>query len=81
MGEVVKWHKQQAEVKAIQSAGGLEALKAQWLAEATGQPAVQSNGMPNLTRRLHWHVAGLVQVLQTHLRMEMLSTPCSNNRK
>lgn len=44
MGEVVKWHKQQAEVKAIQSAGGLEALKAQWLAEATGQPAVQSNG-------------------------------------
>lgn len=46
--EVVNWYRSQQELAAIREAGGLEALKEKWLAEAAQQrqPAVQSK--PNV---------------------------------
>lgn len=45
IGEVVKWHRQQKELKLLQEAGGLEKLREKWLAEhlaTAGAPATAS---------------------------------------
>ena len=45
IGEVVKWHRQQKELKQLQEAGGLEKLREKWLAEhfaTAGAPATAS---------------------------------------
>lgn len=42
VGEMVKWYQEQQELNAIRQAGGIEALKQQWLAEMGQQPAAQA---------------------------------------
>jgi hypothetical protein len=44
VGEMVKWYQEQQELNALRQAGGIEALKQQWLAEMGQQPTAQPQG-------------------------------------
>lgn len=52
MGEVVKWHQQQSEVRLLKDAGGLDALieakLAERMAQLSPQPVANGNAQPNV---------------------------------